>query len=241
MSGENLKDEIENGDAIVDRAGAQAAERLGEINPELALQSDEPKQNYIKLAVDYGPLIAFGLTFLVCRFLKMTDKSEPLIIASGVLGIASLLAFVGGLLLEKRVAWIPLLSALIAIPFSLLTVFFHDTVFVKIKMTIIDVLIGGILIGGLLLKKQPLKALLGEALKLKDEAWPRLTLYYALFYFTMAAINEIVWRTQTDDVWVTWKMVSIIGGPVAISIALLPFMMKNMILDDDKDKDQGGS
>lgn len=235
MSGENLKDEIETGDEIVDRAGAQAAEKLGEINPELALQAGQPKQNTVKLAVDYGPLIAFGLTFLVCRFLKMTDKSEPLIIASGVLGVASLFAFVGGLLLEKRIAWIPLLSALIAIPFSLLTVFFHDTVFVKIKMTIIDVLIGGVLVGGLLLKKQPLKALLGEALKLKEEAWPRLTLYYALFYFAMAAINEIVWRTQSDDVWVTWKMISIIGGPVVFSIALLPFLMKNMLVEPDTD------
>lgn len=235
MSGENLKDEIETGDKIVDRAGAQAAEKLGEINPELALQAGQPKQNTVKLAVDYGPLIAFGLTFLVCRFLKMTDKSEPLIIASGVLGAASLFAFLGGLLLEKRIAWIPLLSALIAIPFSLLTVFFHDTVFVKIKMTIIDVLIGGVLIGGLLLKKQPLKALLGEALKLKETAWPRLTLYYALFYFAMAAINEVVWRTQSDDVWVTWKMISIIGGPVVFSIALLPFLMKNMLVEPDTD------
>jgi intracellular septation protein len=235
MSDENLKDEIEKGDAIIDRAGARAAEKLGEINPELALQAGQPKQNTVKLAVDYGPLIAFGLTFLVCRFLKMTDKSEPLIIASGVLGVASLLAFVGGLLLEKRIAWIPLLSALIAIPFSLLTVFFHDTVFVKIKMTIIDVLIGSILVGGLLLKKQPLKALLGEALKLKETAWPRLTLYYALFYFAMAAINEVVWRTQSDDVWVTWKMISIIGGPVVFSIALLPFLMKNMLVEPDTD------
>ena len=235
MNGENLKDEIENGDEIVDRAGAQAAEKLGEINPELALQPGQPKQNHVKMAVDYGPLIAFGLTFLVCRFFKMTDKSEPLIIASGVLGAASLIAFIGGLALEKRIAWIPLLSALIAVPFSLLTVFFHDTVFVKIKMTIIDALIGAILIGGLMLKKQPLKALLGEALRLKETAWPRLTLYYALFYFAMAAINEVVWRTQSDDVWVTWKMISIIGGPIAFSIALLPFLMKNMILEPDTD------
>jgi len=232
MSGENLEDEIRKGDAIVDRAGAKAAERLGEINPELALQPGAPKQNNIKLAVDYGPLIAFGLTFLVCRFLKLADKSEALIIASGVLGGASLLAVIGGLVLEKRIAWIPLLSAVIAIPFSLMTVIFHDTVFVKIKMTIVDALIGTILIGSLLFKKQPLKALLGEALKLKETAWPRLTLYYGLFYYAMAAINELVWRTQSDDIWVMWKLVSIVGGPVVLSIALLPFLMKNMIETD---------
>lgn len=226
-------DTVRDADAIVDRAGAQVAEKLAEVNPELAFKPGEPKQNYVKMAVDYGPLVAFGLAFLVCRFLKLADKSEALIVASGVLGVASLIALVGGLLVERRIAWIPLMSALIAVPFSLLTVLFHDTVFVKIKMTIVDAVIGSILLGGLLLKKQPLKALLGDALKLKEAAWPRLTLYYALFYYAMAAINEVIWRTQSDDVWVTWKMVSIIGGPVAFSIAMLPFMMKNMIVETD--------
>ena len=63
----------------------------------------------------------------------------------------------------------------------MLTVIFKNPVFIKIKMTLIDALIGGVLLGGLALKKQPLKVLLGDALKLKDEAWPRMTLCYALF------------------------------------------------------------
>jgi len=113
-----------------------------------------------------------------------------------------------------------------------LTVLFKDPVFIKIKMTIIDGLIGAVLLGGLALKKQPLKALLGDALKLKDEAWPKLTLSYALFYLAMAAINEAVWRTQSTDVWATWKIGSMIGGPILFSILMLPFMMKNMIVDE---------
>jgi intracellular septation protein len=226
-------------DRIVDRALAGAAEAIGEANPELALNPAEPKQNYVKMAVDFGPLVAFGLTFLVYKLLKIEPQKDALIWASGALGAASLVALIAGLILEKRIAWIPLVSCVITIPMTALTVLTHDPVFVKIKMTIVDGLIGSVLLGGLWLKKEPLKVLLGETLRLKDAAWPRLTLYYALFYYAMAAINEIVWRTQSDNIWVTWKMVSIIGGPVVFSIALLPFMMKNMITDPDPDKTSG--
>jgi intracellular septation protein len=233
-----LTDEIREGDRIVDRAMGVAAEKLGEANPELALEPGEPKQNHVKMAVDYGPLIAFGLTFLACKFFKLVPAADCLIWASGVLGVASVLALIGGLVAEKRIAWIPLVSCLITIPMTALTVLFHDATFVKIKMTIVDVLIGGILLGALAFRKQPLKTLLGEALKLKESAWPRLTLYYALFYLAMAAVNEAVWRTQSDEFWLTWKLVSMIAGPILLSICLLPFLMKNMIVNPEADKDE---
>lgn len=233
-----LTDEIREGDRIVDRALGAAAEKLGEANPELALEPGEPKQNYVKMAVDYGPLIAFGLTFFICKIFKLVPAADSLIWASGVLGAAAVLALIGGLLAERRIAWIPLVSCLITIPMTILTVVFHDATFVKIKMTIVDVLIGGILLGALAFKKQPLKLLLGEALKLKDTAWPKLTVYYALFYLAMAGVNEVIWRTQSDEFWLTWKLVSMIAGPILLSICLLPFLMKNMITDQPADKAQ---
>lgn len=222
-------EDVAEGDRIVDQAAGLAAEKAGEINPELALKPGEPKQNSVKMAVDYGPLVAFGLTFLVCKLFKLVPAADALIWASGALGIASILALIAGFALERRVAWIPLLSCAISVPMTALTVFLHDPVFVKIKMTIVDVLIGTLLLGGVWLGKNPLKALLGDTLKLKDAAWPRLTIYYAIFYFIMAGLNEAIWRTQSDSFWVTWKLVSIIGGPVLFSICLLPFMMKNMV------------
>lgn len=203
-------------------------------DPELALKPSEPKQNWVKIGVDYGPLIAFGVAFFGSKFLFRLPDPDPLIWASGSLAVASVVALIVGFVAEKRLAWIPLAAAAIGIPFAILTVVFHDGVFIKIKMTIVNVLIAGVLLGGLALKKQPLKALVGEALKLKDEAWPKLTLYYALFYLAMAGVNEYIWRTQTDSVWATWKMFSLIGGPILFSLALFPFLMKNMIQPDDK-------
>jgi intracellular septation protein len=221
----------------------------GEANPELALKPAEPAQNWIKIGVDYGPILAFALTMILSNVLKIGGKEDRIIYASAALAIVSVVALVVGLVAEKRIAWIALVSAVLGIPFAVLTVLFKDPIFIKIKMTIIDALIGGVLLGGLAMKKQPLKALLGDTLKLKDEAWPRMTLYYALFYLAMAAINEAVWRTQTTDVWATWKIGSMVGGPIAFSLLMLPFMMKNMIVDapvskpvkvEDDGKSSGG-
>lgn len=197
------------------------------ITPEAA-----PKQSRLKLAVDYGPIIAFGAAFFLVPVLGIAERSQSLIWASGVLAVTSVIAVIAGLILEKRIAWLPLVAAAIGIPFAIMTVLFNDPVFVKIKMTIVNVLIGGGLLIAVALKKNPFKALLGASLPLKEEAWPRLTVYYALFYLLMAAINEVVWRTQSDEVWVSWKLGSIVGGPILITLALAPFLMKNMIDTD---------
>ncbi len=205
-------------------------ETAAEANPEIAASPAEPQQNYIKMAVDYGPLVAWAATFFICwRFKLAADSNQALVWASGVLAVASVVALIAGLMREKRLAWIPLVSCVITIPFAILTVLFKDPTFVKIKMTIVDGLIGAVLLGAVVLKKEPLKALLGDSLKLKDSAWPRLTLYYALFYFAMAAANEVIWRTQSNGFWVTWKLASIIGGPILLTLCLMPFLLRNMI------------
>jgi len=191
-----------------------------------------PKQNRLKIAIDYGPIIAFGAAFFLVPVLGIAPRAEALIWASGVLAVTSVIAVIAGLVLEKRIAWLPLIAAILGIPFAILTVVFKDPVFIKIKMTIVNVLIGGGLLVALGLGKNPFKALLGSSLQLKDAAWPRLTVYYALFYLLMAVANEFIWRTQTDAVWVSWKMGSLIGGPILLTLALIPFLMKNMVTGD---------
>ncbi|MFT4089776.1 MAG: septation protein IspZ [Asticcacaulis sp.] len=193
-----------------------------------------PKQNRLKVAIDYGPIIAFGATFFLVPVLNIAPRSDALIWASGVLAVTSVIAVIIGLVLEKRIAWMPLIAAALGIPFAVLTVVFKDPVFVKLKMTIVNVLIGGGLLVALGLGKNPFKALLGSSLQLKDTAWPRLTVYYALFYLLMGIANEFIWRTQSDELWVSWKMGSLIGGPILLTIALIPFLMKNMITPESE-------
>lgn len=211
----------------------EITEAQAEALPE-AIVPDAPEPaatNWTKTAIDFGPVIGFGVSFFIFRALKVggTDATAPMIWATGVLIVISIVALIAAYIIEKRVAWIPLVATLFAIPMGLMTIFFHDPVFIKVKVTVINLLIGGILAIAALMKKYPLKSLISETLRLKEEAWPKLTWLYVGFYAVMAVANEIVWRTQSDSVWVTWKMASLFGGPIVFTLILTPFLMKNML------------
>lgn len=211
----------------------EITEAQAEALPEAIVpEAPEPAAtNWTKTAIDFGPVIGFGLSFFIFRALKIggTDATAPMIWATGVLIVISIVALIAAYIIEKRVAWIPLVATLFAIPMGLMTIFFHDPVFIKVKVTVINLLIGGILAIAALMKKYPLKSLISETLRLKEEAWPKLTWLYVGFYAVMAVANEIVWRTQSDSVWVTWKMASLFGGPIVFTLILTPFLMKNML------------
>ena len=98
------------------------------------------------------------------------------------------------------------MGAGIVLIFGGLTIYFNDEIFIKMKPTIINAVFAIILYGGVLLKKPLLKYLLGAALKLEEEGWRILTQRWIAFFIALAVLNEIVWRTQTTDFWVNFKV-----------------------------------
>ncbi len=201
-----------------------------EADPDAGFAPAEVKQNYVKMAIDFGAPIAFGVAYFAAQKLgHFADKDMPLLIATGVLVATSALALAAGFLLEKRVAWMPLVVGVFALVFGGLTLYFHDTRFIKMKLTFLNLAFGLTLLGGLYLKKEPLKALLGDALPLKAEAWPKLTLYYGIYFLCVGVANEIIWRTQPEAFWVMFKS-SMFFVTLGFSVCLTPFLMKNMIM-----------
>ena len=97
-------------------------------------------------------------------------------------------------------------TATIVLIFGGLTIYFDNEVFFKMKPTIINFIFAGILYGGLILKKPLLKYLLGAALKLNDDGWKILNNRWVYFFFCLAALNELVWRTQSEEFWVNFKV-----------------------------------
>ena len=94
------------------------------------------------------------------------------------------------------------------------------------KMSIVDGALGAALFIGLAMKRNLLKMLLGAAISLPDEAWRVLTIRYGLFFFWASAIaNEIVRRTQTPEVWATFRVVAI-GAAVVFGAAQFPLLKK---------------
>lgn len=186
----------------------------------------------IRQAVDFGALLAFMGAYAVNRFVRGLDGQEALVQATWVLVGASALALLAGWLLEKRLAPLPLLAGGFALIFGVLTLVFNDPVMLKIKLTIQNALLATVLLGSLPLGKYPFKYLLGEAIRITDEGWRGLTLRYGLYFAAVAIVNEVVWRTQSDDTWVAFR-----GGlwiaSAAFGIWQVFFIMKHVIKDDE--------
>ena len=185
-------------------------------------------KTWLRVAVDYGALVAFAIAFIWAR---MHHDPQALITATPTLMIASVVAIVAGFLIEKRVAPMPLTYGAFALVFGGLTLIFHDKSFLKMKPTFAYLAFAIALGAGLILKRNPLRALLGSSIVMNDRAWRILTIRYALFFVASAILNEIVWRTQTDGVWVTYKLIYFVVVLI-FSFAQAPFLMKHMQHDD---------
>ena len=166
--------------------------------------TDKPRV-WLKTVVDYGPIVVFFAAYLL----------GGLFPATAALMVVTAFALALAFLVERRVAVMPLVTAVIIGVFGGLTLWLQDETFIKMKPTIIQGLFAVILFGGLAFGRPLLKLVLGHALPLDDTGWRRLTLRWGYFFAAMAVINEIVWRTQTTDVWVAYKVFGILVLTVA--------------------------
>lgn len=178
----------------------------------------EPK--WLSPTVDYGPLIVFFVAYFL----------SGLLTATAALMVATAAALALSLAIRRKVPLLPLVTAAIVGVFGGLTLWLEDETFIKMKPTIIQALFAAVLLGGLALRRPLLKTLLGAALPPMDDAgWRRLTLRYALFFAAMAILNEIVWRTQSTDFWVTFKVFGIIGLTLAFGLAQMPLISRHRL------------
>ena len=186
--------------------------------------------SWLRPLVDYGPLAAF---FAVYWLGGLTAATMAIMAATAV---ALALAFV----FERRIAPMPLVTAAIVGVFGGLTLWLNDDTFIKMKPTIVQLIFAAVLLGGLLAKRPLLKPLLGTAWPLDDEGWHKLTLRFALFFLAMAAVNEAVWRTQSTDLWVTFKVFGIMGITFVFVASQVFFMRAHMPAGEDEEDPASG-
>ena len=164
-----------------------------------------------KLFIDIGPLAVF---FIFYTRGDLQTAILPFMIATI---ISVLLSYI----IEQKIPIMPTVGAVIILVFGGLTIYFDNEVFFKMKPTIINLLFAGILFIGILLNKPLLKYLLGGAIKLKDEGWSILTKRWIGFFISLAILNEIIWRTQSTDLWVNFKIFGIL--PITFIFTLTQF------------------
>lgn len=188
-----------------------------------------PAPKWLKPTVEYGPLAAFFLAYV----------GYGLMPATAVLLVATALALVLSLVFSRRLPWMPLITAALVGLFGGLTLWFEDETFIKMKPTVVQAMFSGVLLGGLLFGRPLLKFLLGAAWPMDDVGWRRLTLRYGVFFAAMAALNEVVWRTQSTDVWVAFKVFGLFGLTLLFALSQAPLMTRHH-LEADRAPQGGG-
>jgi intracellular septation protein len=174
--------------------------------------TDKPKLNPgLKLVLDLGPLLLFFAA----------NSRFGIFTATGVFMVAIVVALAIAYALTRHLPIMPLVTAIVVLVFGTLTLVLHDELFIKVKPTIIYVLFGGILLGGLAFGKSLLGVVFDSAFHLTEEGWRKLTLRWALFFLALAVLNEIVWRTQSTDVWVSFKVFGVM--PLTFIFAALQY------------------
>ncbi len=194
---------------------------------------------WVKPTVDYLGLAAFALVYVAGRLFTHRSNNDDLLTASWGMAAGSAVALALGLLVLRKLPPLPLFTGVSAVLFAGLALVFHDTIFIKIKLTIIDSILAMALIGGQLMGKAPLKAMLGEALHLEPGTWTKLTWRYAAFFIACAVGNEILWRNAgtgklwSEDLWVFYRFPGIMILALLFSFAQVPLMMKDMVAHEE--------
>lgn len=207
---------------------------------EIAKEKENP---LLKLALEMGPLLLFFLANnkpalfapLLRPFFNETMLTGPqagIFTATAVFMVALLVSLVASRILVGHLPIMPIVSAVVVTVFGGLTLYLQDDLFIKLKPTIVNALFGAVLLGGLFFGKSLLSYVLDSVMAIDDEGWRKLTLRWGLFFLFLAALNEVVWRTQSTDFWVNFKVFGTI--PITMIFAMLqtPMIMRHQIKTD---------
>ena len=171
-------------------------------------------KSLLKFITDFGPLLIF--------FVVYSKSGKNLSAAIPPLIVATIIAVLVSYIVEKKIPYIPLIGGVIISVFGGLTLYFNNPVFLYMKPTIINIFFGlALAFEKFFTKVSFLKKILGKSISLSDEGWKILTVRWMFFFFSLALINEYVWRTQTEEFWVNFK----VWGILPITFIFTAFQM----------------
>jgi len=179
---------------------------------------EKPKLNpLLKLALDIGPLVLFFAA----------NARYGIFAGTGVFMVAVVTALLVSYIMTRHWPIMPVVTAIVVVVFGGLTLVLQDDTFIKLKPTIIYALFGGILLGGYIFEKPFLAIVFDAMFHLTEDGWRKLTLRWAVFFFALAVLNEAIWRTQTTDFWVNFKLFGFVPITFVFAALQYPLLMRH--------------
>jgi intracellular septation protein len=169
-----------------------------------------------KLATELGPLMVFFVA----------NAKFNLFVATGAFMVAVIAAMIASYAVTRHVPMMAIVTAVVVIVFGTLTLVLHDETFIKVKPTIVYTLFAAILGGGLLFGRSFIAIMFDQMFNLTPQGWRVLTLRWALWFLAMAVLNEIIWRTQSTDVWVTFKAFGMAPLTMLFAVTQMPLIKR---------------
>ena len=200
------------------------------------------------MGVEFGPLALFFdanarprlFEPLLARVLSpelLAGPNAALFTATSVLMVSVVIALTVSFAATGRLPIVPLVTAVLAVAFGGLTLYLQDTTFIKMKVTVIYSLFGAALFIGLAMNRLFLPFIFNNAMALTERGWRLLTVRWGAFFFALAILNEIVWRTQSNDVWVAFKFPGIFIILALFMLSQAPFIMRHQLDGENAGKD----
>jgi intracellular septation protein len=179
--------------------------------------TEKPKLNpYLKLVLDIGPLVLFFAVWW--RF--------DLFVATGPFMVAVVAALLVSYVMTRHWPIMPVVTAIVVVVFGGLTLVLHDKTFIMVKPTIVYALFGSVLLGGYLFDKPFLAVVFDSMLHITEEGWRKLTLRWAVFFFALAALNEVIRNTQSEAFWISFKAFGFIPLTFVFAALQIPLVMR---------------
>lgn len=176
----------------------------------------------LKFLLELGPLVIFFIIYGRIKdkvFSIFGVDYQGFIIATGVFIPILLFSILVLWILSGKIAKMQIITAILVVIFGGLTIWFNDDRFFKMKPTIIYLLFGGILSFGLMRKKSYLEYIMEDMLPLESTGWVILTKRVAIFFLSLALLNELIWRNMSTDSWVNFKTFGLTGAVFIFFIA----------------------
>ena len=181
-------------------------------------------KSFVKFVTDFGPLLVFLF------FYYNSEKNLKIAIPPFI--VATLISLFVVWFIEKKIPMIPLIGGILITLFGGLTIYFNNPIFIYIKPTIINILFGLSLLFGKFFTKEPvLKKILGKSIMLTDLGWNILNKRWMIFFFVIALLNEFVWRTQSEEFWVNFKVWGLLPITFIFTAFQVPLITKHKIDD----------